>query len=297
MPLQVGSKLGYVGLSRLGVAQVVQVDYLVSYTDRPVDGVEKGDHLHVNHRLRGTENLHPYLGVLPVAAPLLALLAKHRTDVEQLNRLRELVQVVLDVGPDVPRRALGPESHLPIALVLEGEHLLLHNDVRALPRRPREESRVLEDRRADLRIVVTYEELARPILHEGPEFRPFVRLPTSRENVVGAPRPAKFRHDGPGGRYGFVRSSSTAVRTGPWPAYRRVSSSQSGITLRMDSSMSSHEAPGISVRPTLPGRIRSPTIWSSPTTNVTDPGECPGVWNTLMPRPARSSARPSSSGW
>ena len=54
-------------------------------------------------------------------------------------------------------------------------------------------------------------------------------------------------------------------------------SSQSGITLRMETSISSHEAPEMSVRPTLPGRIRSPTIWSRPTTNVTEPGECPGV--------------------
>src|SRR5215218_6186246 len=54
----------------------------------------------------------------------------------------------------------------------------------------------------------------------------------------------------------------------------------------MDSSICSHEAPGMSVRPTLPGRIRSPTIWSRPRTNVTEPGECPGVWSTRRCCPA-----------
>src|ERR671933_510473 len=44
------------------------------------------------------------------------------------------------------------------------------------------------------------------------------------------------------------------------------------MTFLMETSISSQEAPEMSVRPTLPGRMRSPTIWSDPTTNVTDVG-------------------------
>jgi hypothetical protein len=45
-----------------------------------------------------------------------------------------------------------------------------------------------------------------------------VGFPATDEHVVRAPRPAKIRHEGPGGKYGFVLNSSAAVRTGPWPA-------------------------------------------------------------------------------
>src|SRR5215210_3985724 len=105
--------------------------------------------------------------MLPVASLLLALLAEHRADVEKLDGLGELVEVVLDVGAHRPGRTLGSQCHLPFALVREGEHLLLDDDVRALPRRPGEESRFLEYWRADLGVVVTDEKLACPILDEG----------------------------------------------------------------------------------------------------------------------------------
>ena len=215
--LEVGAQFGDVGPAGLQVAEVVQEDHLVPHADRLVDGIQEGDHLDVDQRVGGAEGLDPDLGVLPVASPLLALLAEHRPDVEELYRLRELEQVVLDVGPHGPWRPLGPQGHLTVALVPEGEHLFLHHDVRGLPRRAGEELDLFKDRRPDLLVVVVAEDLARASLDVRPQVRPLVRLPAAGEDVVGAPRPL-VAHETAGGRYGFVSSSSRASSTGPWPA-------------------------------------------------------------------------------
>ena len=96
---------------------------------------------------------------------------------------------MLDKGPHGPGRPFGPQGHLPLALVPEGEHLFLDHDIRGLPRRAGEELDLLEDGRPDLAVVVEAEDLARPPLDVRPEIRPFVRLPPAGEDVVGAPRP------------------------------------------------------------------------------------------------------------
>ena len=176
---------------------------LVAHPDSLVDGVQERDHLDVHQRVGGAEGLDPDLGVLAVAAPLLALLAEHGAHVEELDRLGQLEQVVLDVGPHGPRRSLGPERHLPLALVPEGEHLLLHHDVRSLPRRAGEELDLLEDRRPYLPVVVAAQDLARQALDVSPEVRPLVRLPAAGIDVVGAPRTLEA-HGTTGGRYGLV---------------------------------------------------------------------------------------------
>ena len=60
----------------------------------------------------------------------------------------ELVHPVLDVGAADRRRALGPQREAALALVGEGEHLLV-DDVGALPDTAREQLGVLEHRRLD----------------------------------------------------------------------------------------------------------------------------------------------------
>src|ERR671916_290 len=122
-----------------------------------------------------------------------------------------------------------------------------------------------------------------------------VGVPAARVDVVGAPK-SPVGHTTPRGKYGFVSSSSIACKTDPGPTKRRVVPFQKGITFLTDTSISSQEAPEMSVRPTLPGSIRSPTIWSRPTTNVTDPGECPGVCSTWKVSPAITRSSPSLKG-
>ena len=58
------------------------------------------------------------------------------------------MHAVLDVGAADRGRGLGAKGQAAPALVLEGEHLLL-DDVRGLPDSPREQLRLLEDRRLD----------------------------------------------------------------------------------------------------------------------------------------------------
>src|SRR3712207_7769214 len=52
---------------------VVQIDYLVSHADGLVEVVEERDHLDVHEWVGRPEDLGSDLGVLSVAAPLLAL--------------------------------------------------------------------------------------------------------------------------------------------------------------------------------------------------------------------------------
>src|SRR5204863_3867735 len=95
---------------------------------------------------------------LAVAARLRRLVAEERSPVPELHWLRQLVHAVLEVGAADTSGALGPQRERAPALVLEGEHLLLH-DVGGLPHAAREELGGLEDRRVDEAVAGLLEQL------------------------------------------------------------------------------------------------------------------------------------------
>jgi hypothetical protein len=93
---------------------------------------EQKDELGVEGGVVGAERLRPDLGELAETAGLGRLVAEERPRVPALDRLRRLVQAVLDVGATHARRPLRPQGDRPPAGILEGEHLLL-DDVGGLP--------------------------------------------------------------------------------------------------------------------------------------------------------------------
>jgi hypothetical protein len=105
--------------------------------------------------------------VLPVSTLLLALVAKHRTEVPHLYWLGELVEPVLDVGTHHPGCPLRPQRELPSALIVKDEHLLAH-DIRGFTDAPDVQSSLLEDGQAYLRVTIAPEEIAGDLLYPRP---------------------------------------------------------------------------------------------------------------------------------
>ena len=181
-----------------------------------MDTVEKGYSLHVHEWVVGSQDFSPDLGVLAVAAFLLAFVPEHRPHVPQLQRLGAPVEPVFDVRADYARRALRAERHFPAGLVPEDEHLLADH-VRGFAHASDKKLGLLEDRGPHLGVVVAAEKVAGGVFDPTPHPRPLVRLPAAGINVVRAAGPA-VAHEVTGGRYGLLSSSSAAESTGPWPA-------------------------------------------------------------------------------
>ena len=127
------------------------------------------DHFGVDRRRFGPDRLGADLVELPVAALLRALAAEHRADVVELLHAGLLVQPVLDLGADHRRRVLGPQRQRG-PVIVEGVHLLA-DDVGLLADAAREQRGLLEDRRADLAVVVARKIASRDGLHVVPHAR------------------------------------------------------------------------------------------------------------------------------
>ena len=125
------------------------------------------DDFGVHQRRFRPDGLRADLEELPVAPLLRALAAEHRTDVVELLHAGTLVEAVLDVGADHrggvlrPQRERGP-------VIVKGVHFL-GDDVGLRAHAAREQLRLLENRRADLVVVVGAKNGARHRFHPVPD--------------------------------------------------------------------------------------------------------------------------------
>ena len=155
---QVVAQLLGIGAPRLGRAKASQAQPHALRSRLLQQLEQQQDRLGVERRIVGPDRLDPHLVELPVAAGLRRLVAEELPPVPELHGLRLLVHPVLEVGAAHPGRVLRTQRERAAALVLEGEHLLLH-DVRRLPHPAREQLGGLEDRGLDVAVARRLEQL------------------------------------------------------------------------------------------------------------------------------------------
>ena len=160
----------YLGEADLGVEPGVQLDQL---------GVDGGS--------RVADRLRVPLVELAVAAGLRAIVAEHRTDGGEPNRLVPGLHPVLEVGAHDAGGVLGAERAHLVAARLEPEQLLL-DDVRPLPEAALEDRRQLEERRLDGGVAVAARQVGGDRREPGPGG------PLGGEDVAGAARGAEGGH-------------------------------------------------------------------------------------------------------
>ena len=122
------------------------------------------DDLGVHRRRFRTDRLRADLVELAVTALLRPLAAEHRADVVQLLQARLLIQAMLDVSAHHRRGGFRTQRERTSVAIVESIHFLA-DDVGFLPHAAREQSRLFQNRRADLLIVVDSKHLARNGFH------------------------------------------------------------------------------------------------------------------------------------
>jgi hypothetical protein len=181
--LEVAHQLGPVGRPALGAADGVEQHGEPREPELAQEVEEHQEKLAVRNRSGIAQELGADLEELPVAAPLRALVAELRPDVEEPDRRRPLLEPVLDVRPRHRGRRLRAQGDVAAALVDEAVHLLA-DDVGRLAHAADEELGLLEHRGADLAVAVAGEDAASGLVHRGPD------RGLRRQEVAGALHPA-----------------------------------------------------------------------------------------------------------
>ncbi len=208
---QVVAQLVQVGGPRLGRAEARHAQPRRPRARALDDLCQQQDQLGVEAGVVRADRLGAHLRELPEAPGLGRLVAEERPPVPELHRLRELVHAVLDVGAADAGGALGPQRQRPPGLVLEGEHLLLH-DVGGLPDAAREQVGVLEDRRVERLVARPPEHLCDQPLQAQAAAR------VAREDVGGAPGGLEApAHRDSSARNGLLARSAPRVVVPMWP--------------------------------------------------------------------------------
>ncbi len=122
------------------------------------------DHFGVHHRRFRADGLRADLIELAEAAFLRALAAEHRAQVVELLDAGNLIQAMLDIGAHHRSRRFRAQREGTAVAILPGVHFLA-DDIRVFAYAAREQRRFLEQRRADLLVVVGAEDLARHRFH------------------------------------------------------------------------------------------------------------------------------------
>ncbi len=123
----------------------------------------------IDHRRFRTDGFGADLEKLPVAALLRPLTAEHRADVVELLHARPLVKAMFDIGADHRSRIFGTQREGSLIAVREGVHFL-GDDIGVGADAARKQLRLLENRGADLVVVVGPKNGARSRLHPIPNF-------------------------------------------------------------------------------------------------------------------------------
>ena len=177
----VGGQLHDVGRTARGVTDRVEKDLDAVEPGLPVEARPELDDLGVDRRPRVADRLDVELPELAVAAGLRPVVAEHRPDLGQLDRLRPGLHPVLDVGAHDPGGRLGAQC--PGLAILgpwrQAEELLL-DDVGDLADPTLEDVGQLEHRRLDAPVAVARRQVGREPL----EARPGRRV--GRQQVPGA---------------------------------------------------------------------------------------------------------------
>src|SRR5439155_19632765 len=143
------------------VADRVQLDNHVLESGLAVEAVRELDDLRVYGRTRVADGLDAELPELTIPAGLRPVVAEHRPDHGELDRLGPRLHAVLDVGTNDPRGRLGPERPaLAVLLARREQEQLLFDDVGDLAEPAFEHRGLLEQRRLDRAVAVPRGELA-----------------------------------------------------------------------------------------------------------------------------------------
>ena len=179
---------------------------------------QQQDQLGVQRGVVRAQRLGADLVELAVAPGLGRLVAEERAPVAQLHRLGQLVHAVLHVGAARARGALRPQRQRAPALVLEREHLLLH-DVRGLAHAAREHLGVLEHGRVERRVAGQAQQLVAALAQRG------AALAVLGQHVEGPARglqlPGHRGYLASSARKGFVARSAASVVWPMWPGCTR----------------------------------------------------------------------------
>ena len=183
MRLVVGGQLRDVGRPAGGVTDGVEQDLHALETRIAVEAHAELDDLGVDGRPGIPDRLDVELPELAVAPGLRPVVAEHRPDRGQLDRLRPGMHPVLEVGANDSRRGLGPERPRLGLLGPRGEaEELLLDDVGDFADPALEDLGLLEHRGLDTPVSVARREIGGEAL----EPRPGGRL--GRQQVAGAAR-------------------------------------------------------------------------------------------------------------
>ncbi len=126
------------------------------------------DHFGVHRWRFRTDGLRANLVKLAITALLRPLAPEHRADVVKLLQSRLLIQAVLDVSAHHRRGGFRTQRERTAVAIVERVHLFA-DDVGLLAHAARKQSRLFENRRADLLIVVDAKNLARNRFHLIPD--------------------------------------------------------------------------------------------------------------------------------
>ena len=122
----------------LGVAEVVEVDHQIVEPQPQEELVHRRQQLGVGERRVGADDLQADLGELPVPPVLHPLVAEHRPEVVQAQRVGAVAEAVLDPRPGHAGGPFGPQRERAALAVGEGVHLLV-DDVGGLADRAHEQ--------------------------------------------------------------------------------------------------------------------------------------------------------------
>ena len=174
------------------------------------------DQLGVDRGILAPDRLGTELVVLPEAPPLHRVVAEHGHRIPDLDRLGQVVQAVLEIGPHHPRGALRTQRQLAVAPVPERIHLLAH-DIGALARGAAKDAGVLERRRHHLAVAGAREDVPGLVEH-GAAQRGARAVPVQRP--PGGLELAAHARSAP--RNGLAARSAARVVAGPWPGSTTV---------------------------------------------------------------------------
>ncbi len=171
------------------VADRVQLEDHVLQPGLAIEAGRELDDLRVDGGSRVADRFDVELPELPIPAGLRPVVAEHRPDHRELDRLGPGLHAVLDVRADHPRRRFGPERPaLAVLLARREQEQLLLDDVGDLAESAFEYAGLLEQRRFDRAVAVSRGELG------GYALEPRHGGALGRQEVAQASRCLEFRH-------------------------------------------------------------------------------------------------------